>query len=139
MREHQSAGKRRMEVKILVINGDREELHMICEGLHQNHFQTIPISSLEELDQIIEFQACQAAVLDLDTMPVDNQLIKQINRRNPTIRIIGLSTRPYHPELKEAISKHMYACIHKPIDFDELLLWVKSVYEGFTERKEKEV
>jgi DNA-binding NtrC family response regulator len=126
-----------MTVKVLVISENREDLNRICQALHRDHFQTTKISSPAELDQIAESQSCQAAILDLDTMPVNNRLIKKISRQNPLLRIIGLSTRPYHPELREAISKHMYACIHKPIDFDELLFWVKSVYENLT-KKEKQ-
>lgn len=123
-----------MEVEVLVINGKRDDLNRICEALHREHFQTREISSPEELDRISGSHSCLTAILDLDNMPVDNQLIKNISRRNPLLRIIGLSTRPYHPELKEAISKHMYACIQKPIDFDELLYWVKSVHENYTKK-----
>ena len=127
-----------MELKVLVINGNKKDLHNICKELHREHIQTVAISSSAELNTVWGSQAFQAAILDLDSMPVNNQLIKDISRQNLSRPIIGLSIRSYHPELKEAISKHMYACIQKPIDFDELLFWIKSIYENHTKRREHE-
>jgi hypothetical protein len=39
------------------------------------------------------------------------------------------SAKRFHPELQDAIQHHIYACLNKPVDPDELLFWVKSVYE----------
>jgi hypothetical protein len=38
-----------------------------------------------------------------------------------------MSKNPFHPELKDAICYHIYACINRPIDPDELFYWLKSI------------
>jgi hypothetical protein len=66
-------------------------------------------------------------ILDLDTLPVNNRLFRTLRRTNPAVCIIGLSSRPFHPELEEAMSQHIYACLSKPLDEEELFYWVKSL------------
>lgn len=41
---------------------------------------------------------------------------------------IGISSRAFHPELEEVVSNHIYECISKPIDEDELVFWIKSLF-----------
>jgi hypothetical protein len=41
--------------------------------------------------------------------------------------VFGLSKILYNPELKEAICCHLFACLKKPVDSDELLYWLKSI------------
>ena len=46
-----------------------------------------------------------------------------------------LSFDKFHPELKDAICYHIYACLNKPIDPDELLYWLKCIQEDDTESR----
>jgi hypothetical protein len=67
--------------------------------------------------------------LDIDTVPVNNRTIRDLALKNPSVRFLCTSKDRFHPELKDAICYHIYACLNKPIDPDELLFWLKSIYE----------
>jgi len=68
-------------------------------------------------------------ILDLDTLPLDNRVFRDLKRKNPTLSIITLSTRSFHPELKEAMTDHICACLNKPVDPDELHYWAKAILD----------
>jgi len=78
------------------------------------------------LEKNVRAGACQAVILDLDSLPVDNRLLRNLRRKDPSVRIIVLSSRRFHPELEEAMSTHIYACLSKPVDSEELIYWLKS-------------
>jgi DNA-binding NarL/FixJ family response regulator len=62
-------------------------------------------------------------------------MIRDLRKQDRTVRIVGLSSRPFHPELEEALTSHIYACLSKPIDPDELFYVIRSVYENDPELK----
>jgi CheY-like chemotaxis protein len=66
-------------------------------------------------------------ILDLDSLPVDNRFIRDLRKQNPDVPIIALSSRTFHPELQEALSLYISACLAKPVNPDELIYWVKSI------------
>jgi DNA-binding NarL/FixJ family response regulator len=70
-----------------------------------------------------------AVVLDIDSVPVDNRTIRKLALKYPGVRFLCTSKDRFHPELKDAICYHIYACLTKPVDPDELLYWIKSIYE----------
>lgn len=118
-----------MRQLVAVVNGDKQDCQRLCALLARRSYRAIPLHSLNHLEREIQGGRYRVAILDLDTLPVDNRLFRDLTKTNPTTRVIGLSSRPFHPELKEAISNYMFACISKPFDEDELLYWLKSVYE----------
>jgi DNA-binding response OmpR family regulator len=66
-------------------------------------------------------------LLDLDHLSVDNRYIRELSRQQPKLSIIAVSSRTFHPELEEALSSHISACLVKPVDIDELLFWLRSL------------
>ena len=68
-----------------------------------------------------------AVIIDIDSVPVDNRTIRNLTVQNPEIYFFCLSERRFHPELEDAICYHIYACINKPIDPDELFFWIDSI------------
>ena len=43
-----------------------------------------------------------------------------------------LSKHPFHPELQDAICYHIYACLNRPVDPDELFYFLRSINENET-------
>lgn len=119
-----------MERPILLVDADKAECKKLCALLESKNYRTVASNSLSNLEASVEEGGHQVVIFDLDTLPVDNHFIMGLIRQNPGVRIMGLSSRPFHPELKEAISKHFYACLYKPVDVDELLYWLKSIWEN---------
>lgn len=124
-----------MEKGIVVVDGNEEQCNKLCAILEERHYRATPMYSLLNLERYIRDGACRALILDLDSISVDNVALRELKRRSPGVHIVGLSKRQFHPELKEAMSRHIYACLGKPVDPDELAYWLKSIYENDADPK----
>ena len=119
-----------MEGPIIVVDADEKETDALRAVLEGDNYPAIALTALGDLEGKIQETASSVVILDLDTLPVDNRFIRDLKRQKDNVYIIGLSSRPFHPELQEAVSTHIYACLGKPVDTDELLYWLKSINEN---------
>lgn len=119
-----------MEKGVVVLDSNEEQCKELCAILEERHYRATPMYSLRNLERYIQEGACRAVILDLDSVSVDNVVLRELKRKSPGVKIVGLSTRQFHPELKEAMSRHIYACLGKPVDPDELVYWLKTIYEN---------
>lgn len=118
-----------MKKKILVMNADEKECGDLCTLLNEQQYLATPTYSLPELITFIQNIECMVVIMDLDTIPIDNRTIRELTLKYPEIYFLGLSSDRFHPHLKEALCYHIYACINKPVDPDELFFWLKSIRE----------
>ena len=118
-----------MTKKILVMNADEKECGELCALLNEQHYFTTPGYSLPEMTKFIQDIECIIVIIDLDTVPIDNRTIRELTIKYPGIYFLCLSSHRFHPHLKEALCYHIYACINKPVDPDELFFWLKSIFE----------
>lgn len=119
-----------MKKSIMVLDANKEQCRKLCELLEQSQFKTIGLNSTQHLEQRIKDTACRAIFWDIDTVPADNRTIKNFTTKFPGVTFFCLSSQPIHPELKDAISHHIYACLNRPIDADELFFWLRSIEEN---------
>ena len=73
-----------------------------------------------------------AVILDLDTVPVNNQFLRGLRKIHPQLHMLGVSKLSYHPGLEEVIGSHLFACLVKPFDVEELSFWLKSISENLS-------
>jgi len=118
-----------MEKKILVLSTNVQESTSLCILLNKSHFSTVPVDSIQEFENVLKGEDCIAVILDLDTIPVSNHNLKELSIKYPNVTLLCISTKRFHPELQDAIRHYIYACLNKPVDPDELLFWIKSIYE----------
>ncbi len=118
---------------ILVLDADREQGLELCDLLDEGRYPAIPLYSMSNLEKNIRHSGCQAVVIDIDTVPIDNRTVRQLTLKFPGVYFFCLSKQPFHPELKEAICYHIYACLNRPVDPDELFYWLRSINENDTE------
>ena len=116
-----------MEESVVIYDADKKQCLELCELLKKQNYQAAPVHSLNHLEKYIDESDFQILVLDLDTVQVDKKLFRNLKKLKPSLTILGLSNRPFHPELEEAMSRHIYACLNKPIDEDELVFFLKSL------------
>ena len=119
-----------MKKRIIVLDADQEQCRRLCTLLEARQFFTKPIDSISHLEKFIEENDCLSVLLDIDTISVDNRTIRDLTIKFPDVYFFCLSDRPFHPELHDAICYHIYACINKPVDPDELFFWLRSVNEN---------
>ncbi len=116
-----------MEQGIVVLDADKKQSRELCAMLEERNYRVIPLYSLPDLEKSIKATGSQVVIIDLDTLPVDKRLFRKLKRIEPDLNIMVLSSRPFHPELEEAMSRHIYACLSKPVDEEELNYWIKSL------------
>lgn len=118
-----------MEMTILVLNGDEKECDELCALLNEQKYLATPTYSLQEMITFIQDIEYMVVIMDLDTVPIDNRTIRELTIKYPGVNFLCLSSDRFHPHLKEALCYHIYACINKPVDQDELFFWLKSIFE----------
>ncbi len=122
-----------MKKSVLVVDADQNQCRRLCAMLGKNSFSTIPLPSIEHLEATIKQSSCLAVFLDIDTVPVNNRTVRELTIKFPGVYFFCISKRPFHPELHDAISYHIYACLNRPVDPDELFYWLRSIEENETE------
>jgi DNA-binding NtrC family response regulator len=116
-----------VEERILILDADKKQCQELCAFLEKQDYHATPVNSLTHLEKHIFEDDCQVLVVDLDTMQFDKKIFRNLKKTKPELSILGLSNRPFHPELEEAMSRHIYACLNKPVDEDELIFFLKSL------------
>ena len=119
-----------MEKEVVVLDTDKMQRKSLCALLSDHEYMSTPMSSLTNMDQYLVDSDCRAIILNLDNVSVTNKSLKQLKRKNPTVSIIAVSERQFHPELEEALREYISACLAKPVDPDELTYWLKTIYEN---------
>ena len=120
----------RMKKGIVVVDADHDQCRRFCTLLEKEAYFTIPIHSIQNLEASIEQSNCMAVVLDIDTISNDNRTVREFTLKFPDVYFFCLSEKSFHPDLKDAICYHIYACINKPVDPDELFYFLRSIYEN---------
>lgn len=118
-----------MKGPILVVDLNEEQCGKLCALLEEHNYRSVPLRSFTDLEHYLRNNRCLAVLLDIDTVKIDNRVIKKFALNNPEVHVLSLTDRRYNPELKEAICDHFYACINKPIDPDELVYLLRSIDE----------
>ena len=119
-----------MKKEVLVLDPDEQQSRNLCDLLTVYEYTAISMNSLVNLDQYIEESDCRALILNLDKVAVTNKVFRKLKTKKPQLNIIALSKRQFHPELEEALREHISVCLAKPVDSDELVYWLKTVFEN---------
>ena len=123
-----------MDKLVTILDADQKQCSELCCQLEERQFHGAPIYSLPELKRHLQSSSCKTVIIDIDTVTIDNYSIKDLTTKNPEVYFFCLSKDHFHPELKDVIGRHIYACISKPVDLDELFFWLEAVrhnHNGF--------
>ncbi len=105
---------------ILIVSKNQTEAAQLGEMMAEQNYASDILASLEELVSRIGADDIIAAFIDIDTIAADNRYIRNLTLKYPSVYFFCISRDRFHPELKDAICYHIYACLNKPIDPDEL-------------------
>ena len=119
-----------MKEKIILAGGSEKENQRLRSLLEKHQYKVTTTNLLSELKQLLSRIDCRVVMVDLDETPAEKNFFGHLKHENPSLYIMGLSSRTFHPELKEAISNHIFACLRKPVDSDELLYLLKTICEN---------
>lgn len=119
-----------MKKSIMVLDANKEQCRELCDLLEKGQFTAFPLFSTDDLEKSIKDTGCQAIFWDIDTVTADNRTVRNLTLKFPGVHFFCISQYPFHPELKDAICYHIYACLNRPIDADELFYWLRSIAEN---------
>ena len=119
-----------MKKDIVVVDADTKQCQALCQILENHQYKATALTTASDLENYL--QSCRIALINLDNLPVDKRFFRNLKSNNPELYILGVSDRSFHPELEEVISRHIFACLKKPVDPDELIFLLSSIYENDT-------
>ena len=122
-----------MQKCILIVNTDKKQCRELGELIEKERYSVSALHSLQNLETYLQENKFQAVIIDIDTVPIDNRTVRDLTIKFPEVYFFCLSVQPFHPELKDAICYHIYACLNKPVDEDELFYFLRSIYENETD------
>ena len=118
-----------MGKRIVILDGNKESGDELCTVLESLHCPIFTIQTLPLLEDLIDSGDYTVVIIDIDSVPVDNQTLRNLASTYTGVRFLCTSNDRFHPDLKDAICNHFYACLTKPVDPDELLYWIKCIFE----------
>lgn len=127
------------EEKILVMSANEHESREICEFLRKQSFDVSVYKKVEDVDKVFPDKTPFAVILDVDSISIDNRSIRDLRMKFPGACFLCTSKDRFHPELKEAIRKHIFAFLNKPVDPEELLFWLKCIRENNVDSRDPPV
>ena len=104
--------------------------------IEAQNYPTVPVQSIADLKIRFETEDCLGVFMDIDTVSVTNRDLRELTIAYPGIYFFCLSEHRFHPELKDAICYHIFACLNRPIDPDELFYWLRSIYQDDEDPKD---
>ena len=120
---------------ILILSKNQSETEQLQAILAEEKRVGKVLRSLDELHSNLENSTALAAFIDIDSVCVDNRSIRKLTLKHRSIYFFCMSWDKFHPELKDAICYHIYACLNKPIDPDELAYWLKCISSSENESR----
>jgi DNA-binding response OmpR family regulator len=115
---------------VIIVDPDEEHSNALFTILKGADYEPFSVSTLSEATAKLKTGLLSALIMDLDHSSPDNRLLKELRQEHPNLCLIGLSSRSFHPELKEALSRYIDACFVKSAGYDELLYWLKAVFDS---------
>ena len=125
-----------MKKEVLVLDPDEQQRRNLCDLLTAYKYTAISVNSLVNMGHYIEENDCRALILNLDKVAMTNKVFRELKTKKPLLNIIALSKRQFHPELEEALREYISVCLAKPVDSDELVYWLKTIFENGNTSKE---
>jgi DNA-binding NtrC family response regulator len=114
-------------MEIGILDANIEYCNDLCSLVKELDYSAIPIHTLENLSKYLKKNIRKAVILNIDTMGLSNRDIRDLSRKNREVTFLCISESRFHPDFKEAIRNHIFACLNKPIDADELNYFLKSI------------
>ncbi|MFI5329477.1 MAG: response regulator [Desulfobaccales bacterium] len=116
-------------LRVAVVDADVQYCRELCALLEEANVPVAPLYSLEDLAAHLRREPVAVLIIDLDTLPIDNNVFRNLKKQYANMHILCLSSRNYHPGLEEAMGAHICASLAKPLDSEELFYWLKAIAE----------
>ncbi len=118
------------EHRLLALGLDPETSLAVDQVLQETGGRRQPVATVSDCMGHLEREEGSFSLLvDLDGIPLDDRFFRHLLQLKPDCAAIVLSNRTYHPELKEAMRRNVFAILRKPCSSEELRICLKTVLE----------
>lgn len=117
-----------MQREVVVLDADAANCQDLCSLVEEIDCRAYAQNSLPGMEAQLRKNKCMVVLIDIDSVPVNDRTIREITLKHPGVHFLCMSVERFHPELKEALGYHIYACINKPIDPGEVHYWLRSIF-----------
>lgn len=121
---------------ILIANSDSVEATLLADMIHTAGCRSRSCRSLADLMAVLSDVSFMAVILDIDNLDIDNRTIRSLTLAYPDVCFLCTSHERFHPELKEALRDHIFACLTKPVDPEEMVYWIRCIRENKAESRD---
>lgn len=112
-----------------MVSADPKDCAGIASMLADAGYGGESVATTAGLKSKLKEASFMAVIIDLDSVALDNATIKKLATEFPEPPFLCVSKERFHPELRESILSHIYACLTKPVDPDELVYWLKCIQQ----------
>jgi DNA-binding NtrC family response regulator len=116
-----------MKHEVAVLVSQEAQSQKLKSILSQGLYSPYVLDSLNDVANYMHGRKTGVLIVDLDTEQVTNAALRNLKKKHP-VTVIALSREQFHPDLEESLRHHIYACLGKPVDPDELLYLLKGVF-----------
>jgi DNA-binding NtrC family response regulator len=116
-----------MKHEVAVLASQQSQNQEILSILGQGPYAPCELSSMGDVSGYMHSRDKGVLIVDIDTEQVTNAVLRELKKKHH-LTIIALSGEHLHPDLEESLRNHIYACLRKPADPDELLYLLRSVF-----------
>jgi DNA-binding NtrC family response regulator len=116
-------------MQVLLASADTSESSSLSGLIRAHGWSPQVAASNAELENRLREEGFHAVILDIDSLAADNRAIGRLAALSPKVAFLCISRERLHPQLQESIRKHVFACLTKPIDPEELGYWLKCIRE----------
>jgi DNA-binding NtrC family response regulator len=116
-----------MKHEVAVIVSQESQSQALRSILSQGAYAAYELDSMGDVSNYMNGRDKGVLIIDLDTEQVTNTALRELKKKH-ALTIIALSGEHLHPSLEESLRHHIYACLKKPADPDELLYMLRSVF-----------
>ncbi|WP_045221429.1 hypothetical protein [Desulfonatronum thioautotrophicum] len=114
----------------VMLHNDAEDVTRVERLLAALRLPLLRCEQVDELELCLETCRQCLVLLNLEAKGVDNALLRRVSKACDQVHIIGISKRPYHPELEQALRSHLLTVVAHPINDEELGLCLRGVLES---------
>ncbi len=119
-----------MERTIIFVGADQNQTDKLGRELETHHFIAQTSKTLQIVETHLESMSVAAVLIDLDNVILSNADIRKFKKANPKVALLAISGEPFHPELQESMRSHIFACVSKPVDPEELIFLLNGALEN---------
>ena len=83
-------------LRVAVVDADVQNCQELCALLEQASIPVAPLYSLEDLHEHLRKEQVRVLIVDLDTLPVDNNFFRNLKKQNPDLCYL-VSLQPHIP------------------------------------------